>query len=137
MFSYLYKLKGLVVYGSQIGRTIDFPTANMNIEKSFDLELGVYVSISKIKDDYFLSITNVGYHPTINKLETPIMETYILNYSKDIYDETITVYLIKYIRSEIKLSSLDKLKQRMYLDKQFAIDNYKNFKDLPVLKNVN
>ena len=67
--------------------------------------------IIKLDNKEYLSMTNVGVHPTINKLEKPLIETYIFDFNDDIYSKNIDVKFYKMIREEIKFASIEELKQ--------------------------
>ena len=109
MLSKPYSIKGKVIHGRHIGRTIGFPTANLEFnEKMVIPGKGVYYTNVKYKDRVFKGITSVGNNPTVNGKELTI-ETFILNFDKMIYDEELKVYFIEKIRGEMKFDSIDKL----------------------------
>lgn len=115
-----YSIEGIVVEGKKIGRTIGFPTANITIdEEKIIPKGGVYYTNVRIGKNFYKGITNIGYNPTVNGNNLTV-ETYILNFDKDIYGENIMVSFIKRIRSEKKFSSIDELKERLKLDYKFA-----------------
>lgn len=115
-----YMLKGKVIEGKKLGRTIGFPTANLDYNKDFAIpKKGVYYTLVKYEGKIYKGITNVGTNPTvgINKLT---IETYILDFSDDIYDKNIRIYFISKIRDEQKFNSLTELKYQLEKDKNFA-----------------
>lgn len=115
-----FLLTGEVVKGKQLGRTIGFPTANLKVDESLVLpKIGVYYTNVEIDGEIFKGITSVGNNPTVNG-EKITVETYILNFSKDIYGKHIKVYFIESIRGQIKFDSLDELKKQLEKDKMFA-----------------
>lgn len=115
-----FLLSGFVVKGNQIGRSIGFPTINLNYNKNFIIpKQGVYFTIVEYKNSYYKGITNIGYNPTVNNKNLTV-ETHILNFHKDIYDEYIKVYFIDRIRDEKKFDSLEKLAKRIDKDKEFV-----------------
>ena len=70
----------------------------------------------KIEEKLYPSITNIGVKPTIGSEKYPLAETYIIDYSGDLYGQTITVYLKKFIRPEKKFASLEELKAQLAVD---------------------
>lgn len=121
MLSLPYTLNGEVVHGKKIGRTIGFPTANLKYNENFILpKVGVYYTNIKVNNNIYKGITSVGNNPTIEENKALTIETYILDFSKDIYGEQIDVSFIKKIRDEKKFTSLDELKEELEKDKSFA-----------------
>ena len=123
LLGYYYQLEGLVIRGDQLGRTLGFPTANMAITETEKLipTTGVYAVNVKIKKaDQTIEakgMMNIGYRPTVNGKERRI-EVNIFDFNEDIYDRTICVELIAFIRNEMKFSGLDALKAQLAADKE-------------------
>ncbi|MGF0108492.1 MULTISPECIES: bifunctional riboflavin kinase/FAD synthetase [unclassified Clostridium] len=121
MLSKPYSIKGKVIHGRHIGRTIGFPTANLEFNDKMVIPgKGVYYTNVKYKDRVFKGITSVGNNPTVNGKELTI-ETFILNFDKMIYDEELKVYFIEKIRGEMKFDSIDKLVAQIKKDEDFAM----------------
>lgn len=121
MLSKPYSIKGKVIHGRHIGRTIGFPTANLEFNDKMVIPgKGVYYTNVKYKDRTFKGITSVGNNPTVNGKELTI-ETFILNFDKMIYDEELKVYFIEKIRGEMKFDSVDKLVAQIKKDEDFAM----------------
>lgn len=120
-----YTLRGEVVHGKKIGRTMGFPTANLKYDKNFVLpKNGVYYTNVKVNNNIYRGITSIGTNPTVNG-EVLTVETYILDFHKDIYGEQINVSFIKKIRDNKKFNSLEELKNQLEKDKSFAnSENY-------------
>lgn len=120
-----YSLIGEVIDGRKIGRTIGFPTANLKYDKNFILPgIGVYYTNIKVNNKIYKGITSVGSNPTVQGKKITV-ETYILDFDKDIYGEIVEVSFIKKIRNEKKFNRLDQLKAQLEKDKEFAInENY-------------
>ena len=115
-----YSLKGKVIHGKKLGRTIGFPTANLNFSKDIILpKIGVYYTNVLWNNKMYKGITSIGNNPTVNG-EKITLETFILDFDKDIYDEEIYVYFIKFLREEKKFASIEKLKNQLKLDDQIA-----------------
>jgi riboflavin kinase / FMN adenylyltransferase len=129
MLGRVYNLSGNVVKGQQIGRTIGFPTANLQVpENKFLPCFGVYaVSVAiegktlNISGDRSLipAVMNIGCRPTVDG-NSPTIEIHLLDWSGDLYDRNLTVYLQQFIRSERKFSSLDALKEQIAKDCDIA-----------------
>lgn len=126
---YHYFFAGKVVEGNKIGRTIGFPTANLLIEDEEKLVPGngVYaVVVNWIKENTHLTgMMNIGYRPTING-NTRTIEVNIFNFEKDIYNETLKINVIAYLRGEVKFNNIDELKEQLSKDKVSAIEKIKN-----------
>lgn len=116
-----YSLSGLVVEGNKLGRTIDFPTANISL--SFEEKLipknGVYAVRVYIGKDSYKGMMNIGYRPTVSGSSLSL-EVNIFDFSQDIYGQTISVEFVHYLREEQKFGSLDGLKDQLDKDKQTA-----------------
>ncbi|MGL5067129.1 MAG: bifunctional riboflavin kinase/FAD synthetase [Sarcina sp.] len=113
-------LTGEIVHGKKLGRTIGFPTANLDIGENIVLpKIGVYYTNVEIDGEIFKGITSVGNNPTVNG-DSITVETFILNFSKDIYGKKIKLYFIEKIREQQKFQSLDELKKQLEKDKMFA-----------------
>lgn len=112
-----YSVSGLVEYGKQLGRTIGMPTANLIPEQSKLLPpSGVYYSKVLIDGRMCRGITNVGCKPTVNNGHAVGVETYLYDFSGDIYGKDITVYLLAFRRPEIKFDNVEQLKKQMEAD---------------------
>lgn len=115
-----YMLEGKVIKGKQIGRTIGFPTVNLDYNKKFLLPSGgVYYSIVKHKNICYKGITNVGFNPTVEGKKLSI-ETYILDFDKTVYNDNIRIYFKIKFRDEKKFDSLEELIDALKLDKIYA-----------------
>jgi len=125
MLSLPYTLSGEVIHGKKLGRTIGFPTANLKYNQDFILpKIGVYYTNIKVNNNIYKGITSVGNNPTVEG-KTLTIETYILDFNKDIYGETIDISFIKKIRDEKKFNNLEALKDQLKKDEAFAKnDNY-------------
>ena len=112
-----YNIYTTVVHGNEIGRTINFPTINQNYsEGQLVLKYGVYFTTTYIDDIKYKSITNIGVKPTIAGKRTPLAETYILDFSGDLYNKNIRVDFNKFIRPEKKFSSVEELRKQISAD---------------------
>ncbi len=120
-----YSLTGKVVHGDKIGRTLGFPTANLEIEKYKLIPgNGVYVVKVQIESEVFKGLLSIGTRPTITNSEEKRVEVYILDFDQTIYDETISVELIHKIRDDQKFESIEELVLQMKEDQKLA-EQYK------------
>ena len=119
MLSKPYLIKGKVIHGKKLGRTIGFPTANLEFsDKMVIPKKGVYYTNVIYGDEKFKGLTSVGNNPTVNGTELTI-ETFILNFDKMIYGEEIKVYFVERIRDEVKFDSLDEMVNQIKKDEEF------------------
>ncbi len=116
---YLYKpfsFTAKVNKGDQRGRTIGFPTVNQKYPESLvKLRFGVYKTEVLVDDIKYSAITDIGHRPTY-ETDFIISETFIKNFSGDLYGKEITVIPVKFLRDEIKFNSLDDLKEQIKKD---------------------
>lgn len=118
-----YSLTGVVVTGQKLGRTIGFPTANMQLPKDkFLPRHGVY-AIKVIMPDNSTTqqfgVMNIGNRPTVNGIDTRV-EVHLLDWSGDLYGQNLVVQLVKFLRPEQKFPSLEALKNQIRLDSTAA-----------------
>lgn len=113
-----YSLSGLVEKGQGLGTKLGFPTANFYPEAIFCLPAnGVYVSRLTIDGRTYESITNIGYRPTApNSPNTPIVETMVFDNNLDLYNKTVSVAFLHFLRKEKKFDSVNELKQQVFID---------------------
>ena len=115
-----FSISGTVIKGKQLGRTIGFPTANIEYPKGVVLpKEGVYITICKIGENKYYSITNVGEKPTVSD-ERKNIETAIGDFDGDIYGEQIQIEFCKRIRDISRFDSLDKLREQLLRDMDMA-----------------
>jgi riboflavin kinase/FMN adenylyltransferase len=126
---YNYFITGKVIKGKGLGRTIDFPTANIHIEESYKLipNDGVYVIKSQIEDKIVFGMMNIGTNPTVDG-KTRSIEVHFLNFKNNIYNTTLKVEFLIRLRSEQKFKNLEALKVQLKTDKMHALDYIKNIK---------
>jgi riboflavin kinase/FMN adenylyltransferase len=113
-----YSVSGLIVKGKQLGRTIGFPTANIQVReiaKLIPLD-GVYAVKVYYKDDVFGGMLNIGNRPTVDGTYQTI-EVNIFDFDQEIYGENLKVEFLQKIRNEKKFNGLDELKEQIAKDK--------------------
>ncbi|MGK7378395.1 bifunctional riboflavin kinase/FAD synthetase [Planococcus sp. 1R117A] len=124
-----YRISGTVVNGDKRGRTIGFPTANVEPEiGTFVPGRGVYAVSIWVQDRKYNGVCNVGFKPTFNNpdVKKQTVEVYILEFDKTIYGEMVDVDWYLRIRDEKKFSGIDELKVQIQKDKETAIDYFKS-----------
>ena len=126
---YPYFISGKVVEGKKIGRTIGFPTANIQINESYKLlpKNGVYIVSSKIKNIDYFGMMNIGNNPTLGDNEQSI-EVHFFDLKEDIYNENLQISILEKIREEHKFNSLTALQAQLEKDKLFSLNYIKNLK---------
>jgi len=113
-----YSLAGKVIEGKQLGRTIGYPTANIQIQHDLKLvpQDGVYAVWVWIQNNKYGGMLNIGQNPTVEGKERSI-EVNIFDFSESIYNQIISVQFVDKLRDEVKFNSLEELKSCLYMDK--------------------
>ena len=113
-----FLINGLVIHGDKLGKTIGFPTANLQIEEAYKIIPGdgVYAVNVNVRGSEFKGMLNIGKRPTVDGLNRKI-EVHILDFKKDIYQEKISIKFVKKVRDEKKFESLDHLKTQLEIDR--------------------
>ena len=116
---YEYFLDGIVVGGYQVGRKIGFPTANLRVDDPDKLipADGVYAVWVEVEGKRYKGMLYIGDRPTLNNGKDISMEVNILDFSGDIYNDSIRVSFVQYVRGDIKFDSLEELKAQLEKDR--------------------
>lgn len=118
-----YFMRLPVAYGNRIGRTIHFPTINQYLPvKQIIPRFGVYASLAEINGRVCRGVTNIGIKPTVGGVSSPLAETYIMDFSGDLYGENVKLSLVDFIRPEVKFDSIEELKEQIEKDVKKALD---------------
>ena len=122
MLGYGYSLDGVVVAGNRLGRTIGFPTANMQLYEPLKLipSDGVYAVEVETLGKRFRGMCNIGVRPTVSSGEHRTVETHILDFDEDIYGLDIRITFLRKLRDERPFPSLEALRQQLLLDRDAA-----------------
>ncbi|HEV2763322.1 MAG TPA: bifunctional riboflavin kinase/FAD synthetase [Pyrinomonadaceae bacterium] len=115
-----YGVEGRVVRGAERGRTLGFPTANLQAQNRVIPRRGVYVTATLIGGVWRQSVTNVGLRPTFEDEDAPSIETYVLGWTGDLYGDVLRVRFLRWLRDERKFSSLEELKRQIDRDVRSA-----------------
>ncbi len=124
LLSYHYSLEGLVVGGSQVGREIGFPTANVETGDKFKLipADGVYAVKVTFEETDYIGMMNIGFKPTVNQNGgDKSLEVHIIDFEKDIYNKNIKISFVDRIREERQFSSVEKLRKQLVEDRIIAV----------------
>ena len=116
-----YSLTGTVVHGLKLGRTLGYPTANIQVTEDYKLipKDGVYAVYSYIGAQKVYGMMSIGKNPTIEGKGASI-EVYFFDFNGDLYDRELTIYFLKYLREEQKFSSVALLKKQLQDDETTA-----------------
>lgn len=117
-----YLIKGKIIKGRQIGRTIGYPTANVESDRYLLPSIGVYGGYFIINNIKYKAMISVGYNPTFLALDKPSLEAYIIGFNGDIYNQIGIVEFTFKLRDEVHFSSKDELIMQLKKD-QIAIEN--------------
>ena len=117
LLNHPYRIKGKVIHGNEIGRTLNYPTANVvsEVDKILPAK-GVYFTKTYYNGKLYDSITNVGNRPTVVDDNKIVIETHILDFEGEIYDEYIEILFYMYHRKEQKFSSCTELAENLKKD---------------------
>ena len=126
---YSYFISGKVIEGKKIGRTLGFPTANIQINESYKLlpKNGVYIVSSEINDILYFGMMNIGNNPTLGENEQSI-EVHYFDMSENIYNKKLKISILEHIRDEQKFNSLTELQAQLEKDKLFSLNYIQNLK---------
>jgi riboflavin kinase/FMN adenylyltransferase len=117
-----YALTGRVVMGDRIGRTLGYPTANIEVDSKFKLipADGIYAVTVQYAHLVYKGMLYIGNRPTIDGLKRNI-EVNLFDFDQDIYGESVTIFIQKWIRGDMKLAGLEELKEQLGKDKVDAL----------------
>ena len=123
MLGYRYSLLGVVVAGNRLGRTIGFPTANMQLYEPLKLipANGVYFVKVKTLGRELYGMCNIGCRPTVSEGNARTIETNIFGFDEDIYGLDMEISFVKKIRDEIRFDSLEALQAQLTLDRDTCL----------------
>lgn len=112
-----WEIQGIVQKGDQRGRELGYPTANVALGETIHPAYGIYATRVKIpgEKDWRMAATNIGIRPMF-ATPTALVESYILDFNGDLYDQTLRIRPVKKLRDEMKFESLDALKAQMAKD---------------------
>lgn len=124
---YEYSLSGEVIHGDKIGRTLGYPTANVEPEEKYKLvpANGVYVVKAKIDSAWHQGMSNIGFRPTFSGIDIRV-EVNVLGFNRNIYGQKIEIKFLHFLRKEIKFVKVDDLIAQIDADKQLTLQYFSN-----------
>lgn len=121
LLGYSFRVRGVVTAGKQLGRTLGYPTANVNLPPETELAHGVYaVRVGLQNGEVRNGVASYGRRPTFDN-GAVILEVHIFDFDEDIYGQELTVYLESYLRGEERFESIEALTDQMNRDRDEAI----------------
>lgn len=118
LLGYRYSMSGEVIHGAGRGKTINFPTANVDYPKEkVAPPNGIYACWAKLGNEKFMAATNIGLNPTFTpERQIPSLEAYLLDFDRDIYGEVMTLEFVKRLREEIRYTTVEALIEQIHDD---------------------
>lgn len=121
LLGYRFTVEAEVTGGQKLGRTLGFPTANMSLPADTALRHGIYAVRFRRQDGSLHDgVASFGRRPTVNDNGAPLLETFVFDFSGDLYGEICSVSFFGYLRGEVKFEGLDPLVAQMKRDDQEA-----------------
>lgn len=115
-----FAIEGIVVEGQKLGRTLGFPTANVALGDYVRPRLGVYATRTRLADGRVVAgVANLGQNPTTGLVDARL-ETWLFDFSEDLYGQTIETQLVAFLRPEEKFAGLDAMVAQIYEDERAA-----------------
>ncbi len=116
-----FKLEGVVVHGDKRGRELSYPTANIELQNKHKIipKQGVYLIQSDIDNQVVYGMMNIGTKPTFDTTN-PSIEVHFFDWNGDLYDQTLQVKLLKWIREEQKFDSVEELQAQIHADERYC-----------------
>ena len=123
---YPYELNGIVVHGAAIGRSIGFPTANVEISNPLKLIplSGVYAVRVIHNGQSYQGMMNIGYRPTVSNEHDLKLEVHVLDFDEDLYGQNLSILCFKRMRDERKFVDIAALKDQLTVDKTSVLDYF-------------
>lgn len=149
LLGHWWSINGRITEGDHRGRTIGFPTANIELGECLQPKLGVYAVRAILEEEdsrddagarhVYNGVANIGMRPTFDKRDV-LLEVHLFDFDQDIYDQHMRVELVSYLREEKKFDSIDDLKAQINLDSEVAKivlnepDNWRNRLEPPTIE---
>lgn len=116
-----FTLEGVVVHGDKRGRELSYPTANIELQNKHKIipKQGVYLIQSDIDNQVVYGMMNIGTKPTFDTTN-PSIEVHFFDWNGDLYDQTLQVKLLKWIREEQKFDSVEELQAQIHADERYC-----------------
>ena len=121
LLGHVYYLDGIVVEGKKRGRDMGFPTANLRTSNELIPPYGVYATTVTIDGVVHAAVTSIGMNPTFGDLQEAAIETYVLDYSSDLYGRTVRLGFVQRLREERRFDDVDSLRSQIEADVRQAV----------------
>ena len=116
LLGYTYSVSGVVEHGNAIGTKLGFPTANIRLNSAKQLPAsGVYSVVAQVNGVEYKAVANIGTNPTVGNGHLSL-EVHLLNFQGDLYDHTLTISFLSFLRKEKQFSSLEELRNQITMD---------------------
>ena len=128
LLTYPYNLSGEIIPGNQLGRTIGFPTANIRSWEPYKVipHAGVYAVRVRADEDVYGGMLYIGTRPTVNTTDYMNVEVNIFDFEQDLYNRSLTVEFVQFVRADMKFESLDMLANQIAQDKKDILQILQN-----------
>lgn len=130
LLSYNYTISGKIVEGFKVGRTIGFPTANIQVWETYKVipALGVYAVYVHVDGQRYEGMLYIGNRPTLHNGDNISIEVNLFDFEGDLYNKSLTAEFLTFIRPDEKFSGIEALKVQIEKDKETVIEVLKNFR---------
>ncbi|NDV94140.1 riboflavin biosynthesis protein RibF [Dysgonomonas sp. 521] len=132
LLSYNYTISGKIVEGFKVGRTIGFPTANIQVWETYKVipAFGVYAVYVHVDDKKYEGMLYIGKRPTLHNGDNISVEVNLFNFDGDLYNKSLTTEFLDFVRPDEKFSDIDTLKRQIGSDKETVMKVISNYKKL-------
>lgn len=132
LLSYNYTISGKIVEGFKVGRTIGFPTANIQVWETYKVipAFGVYAVYVHVDGQQYDGMLYIGKRPTLHNGDNISIEVNLFGFDGDLYNKSLTTEFLEFIRPDEKFIDIDTLKRQIQNDKETVISVIKNYKRL-------
>lgn len=121
LLGYRFTVEAEVIKGQQLGRTLGYPTANMALAPEAELKPGIYaVRLRRADGSLHDGVASFGYRPTVTDNGAPLLETFVFDFSGDLYGEHCRVSFFGHLRDELKFTGLEPLVEQIRRDEEEA-----------------
>lgn len=126
LLGYIYEASGTVIHGEARGRTLGYPTANIQVPEDMNLpKEGVYVNQIKVGDQWYPAMGSIGHNDTFGPNRMLTVEINILDFDQEIYGEKVKVRWYHMLRGQVAFESVDGLVKQLEIDEQATRDYFK------------
>lgn len=132
LLSYNYTISGKIVEGFKVGRTIGFPTANIQVWETYKVipAFGVYAVYVHVDEAKYEGMLYIGKRPTLHNGDNISVEGNLFNFEGDLYNKSLTAEFLDFVRPDEKFSDIDTLKQQIENDKETVMKVISNYKKM-------